>query len=229
MKSELENLLGIFYPKTCSTCAKVLTKYEEILCFSCKLNLPLTKFSEFDNNETEKIFFGRVRIEAATSLLHYNKKGNVQRLIHQLKYKKQQQIGVLFGELLGDELLLSDRFETIDCIIPVPLHPAKLKIRGYNQVNMFGQTLSRKLEIPFYVDILKGKALNKTQTDKNRFDRLNNLEENFELTNKKFLENKHILLIDDVVTTGATLEACCIQLSRTKNIKISIATMAITD
>ena len=229
MNAPLENILGLFYPKICPTCAKVLTKYEEILCFSCKVDLPLTNFSEFKNNETEKIFFGRVKVEAATSLLHYNKKGNVQKLIHQLKYKKQQQIGVLLGELLGEEILISKRFDTIDCIIPVPLHPTKLKSRGYNQVTMFGQSLSHILNIPYYDNILKGRNLQGSQTIKNRSDRLNNFEENFELVNKKFLVRKHVLLIDDVITTGATLEACCIQLNQAKNINISIATMAITD
>ena len=111
----------------------------------------------------------------------------------------------------------------------MPLHPKKLKSRGYNQVTLFGQTLSQKLNVPYYSDILKGKVSQKTQTHKSRFDRLKHLEDNFELVNKELLENMHILLIDDVVTTGATLEACCIQLSQSKNIKISIATMAITD
>ena len=229
MQSVLNNLIGLFYPKICPTCAKVLTNYEEILCFACRIDLPLTKFSKFDNNKTEKIFFGRVEVEAATSLLHYNKKGNVQKLIHNLKYKKQQKIGILLGKLLGDEILSSNRFDNLDCIIPVPLHPKKLKIRGYNQVTKFGETLSDKLTIPFHENILRGRAMSKTQTHKNRFDRLKNLENNFELTNTEFLKNKHVLLIDDVVTTGATLEACCIQLRKIKNLKISIATMAITD
>lgn len=229
MKSELNNLLGLFYPKNCLTCAKVLTKYEEILCFSCKIDLPLTKFSKLKDNETEKIFYGRVPVVSATSLLHFSKKGNVQKLIHHLKYKNQQNIGILLGELLGEEILLSKRFDAVDCIIPVPLHPSKLKIRGYNQVTKFGQSLSQKLTVPYYEDVLIGKALVKTQTHKNRFDRLNDLEKNFELSNLEFLENKHVLLVDDIVTTGATIEACCIQLGLTKNIKISIATMAITD
>jgi len=210
-------------------CAKILIKYEEILCFSCRTELPVTNFSEFKENEVERIFYGRIPVEAGTSLLHYSKKGVVQKLIHQLKYKNQQQIGTFLGELLGDEMILYNRFETVDCIIPVPLHPKKLKSRGYNQVTLFGQTLSRKLNIPYYADILKGKVSLKTQTHKSRIDRLKHLEDNFELTNKELLENRHVLLIDDVVTTGATLEACCIQLNRTKNIKISIATMSITD
>lgn len=229
MQLVIENLIDLFYPKNCLTCAKVLLKYEEILCFSCKSALPLTNFSNFDYNETEKIFFGRVAIEAATSLLHYNKKSNVQKLIHALKYRNQQKIGTLLGEMLGDELLTSNRFDSIDCLVPVPLRPSKLKIRGYNQVTKFGQALSDKLNIPYYEDILKGKAIDKTQTNKSRVDRLKNMEMNFELSDKTFLENKHVLLIDDVITTGATLEACCMQLKKTKNIDISIATMAITD
>jgi ComF family protein len=229
MKSVTNDLLGLFYPKICLTCAKVLIKYEEILCFSCKSDLPLTNFSKFEYNEMEKIFYGRVALEAGTSLLHYSKNGNVQKLIHDLKYKKRQKIGLFLGEMLGDEILEHHRFDTVDCILPVPLHPSKIKIRGYNQVTTFGQALSEKLTIPYYDDILRGRARAKTQTHKNRFDRLKNLEENFELSDKETLKNKHVLLIDDVVTTGATIEACCIQLSQIKNIKISIATMAITD
>jgi len=229
MSTLIQNLIGLFYPKNCIICAKVLTKYEEILCFSCRSDLPLTKFSKFANNETEKIFFGRVALEAGTSLLHYSKNSNVQKLIHQLKYKNRQKIGLLLGELLADEILSNHRFDTVDCIIPVPLHPSKLKVRGYNQVTKFGQSLSKKLALPYYEDILIGRAKAKTQTHKNRFDRLKNLEKNFELSNEEILKNKHVLLIDDVVTTGATIEACCIQLNQVKNIKISIATMAITD
>lgn len=229
MKSVTNDLLGLFYPKICLTCAKVLIKYEEILCFSCRTELPLTNFSEFKENEVERTFYGRIQVEAGTSLLHYSKKGIVQKLIHQLKYKKQQQIGAFLAELLGDEMMQYSRFNTVDCIIPVPLHPKKLKSRGYNQVTLFGQILSQKLNIPYFDDILKGKVSLKTQTHKSRFDRLKHLEDNFELTNKELLKNRHILLIDDVVTTGATLEACCIQLNQVKNIKISIATMAITD
>jgi len=229
MQLAIENLIDLFYPKNCLTCAKVLLKYEEILCFSCKSDLPLTNFSKFDYNGTEKVFFGRVQIEAAASLLYYNKKSNVQKLIHALKYRNQQKIGTLLGEMLGDELLSSNRFDSIDCLIPVPIPPSKLKIRGYNQVTMFGQALSDKMNIPYYEDILRGKAIDKTQTNKSRVDRLKNIEMNFELSDKTLLGNKHVLLIDDIITTGATLEACCIQLKKIKNIKISIATMAITD
>ena len=229
MNSSLKNLFGLFYPKKCLACAKVLIKYEEILCFSCKIDLPLTNFTSIGENETEKIFYGRIPLESATSLLHFSKRGKVQKLIHNLKYKNQQELGNFFGELLGDELLLSGRFNSIDCIIPVPLHKKKIKKRGYNQVTTFGNRLSQKLSIPYYENILVKNVMIKTQTFKTRSDRSKNIKNLFELNDIELLQGKHILLIDDVVTTGATLEACWLVLNQTKKIKISIATMAITD
>lgn len=229
MKTALSNLLGLFYPKKCPTCAKVISNYEEILCLSCKMELPIIDFTDNEDNIIEKLFYGRIPVEAATSLLYFNKRGIVQRLIHQLKYKGQQEIGKFLGEWLGKKMLLTNRFNSLDCIIPVPLHPKKLKKRGYNQVDTFGESLSKRLEIPLINDKLLRISKSNTQTFKNRFERWKNVEEIFELSDKEFFKNKHILLIDDIVTTGATLESCCIQLLKTDNIKISIATMAITE
>ena len=229
LKTAIRNLFGLFYPKICATCTKVLLNYEEILCFSCSVDLPITNFTKIKENKAEKSFYGRVPIMAVTSLLYFNKRGKVQKLIHQLKYKNQQQIGQFLGDWLGEEIIESKRFENIDCIIPVPLHPKKLKKRGYNQVITFGESLSKKLKIPLIENKLIRISKSYTQTFKNRFDRWKSVEEIFELSDKDFFENKHILLIDDVITTGATLEACCLQLMQTKNIKISIATMVITE
>ena len=133
------------------------------------------------------------------------------------------------GEWLGTKILQSKRFNSLDCIIPVPLHPKKLKKRGYNQVRSFGESLSNKLNIPMIENKLLRVSKSNTQTYKNRFERSKNVEEIFELPDINIFKNQHILLIDDVVTTGATLESCCVQLMKTKNIKISIATMVITE
>ncbi|MCF6297230.1 MAG: ComF family protein [Flavobacteriaceae bacterium] len=229
IKIAMINLFGLFYPKKCLTCAKVLLNYEEILCFSCRVDLPITNFTKIKENKTEKTFYGRVPVIAATSLLYFSKRGKVQKLIHQLKYKNQQQVGQFLGDWLGEEIIESKRFENIDCIIPVPLHPKRLKKRGYNQVITFGESLSKKLKIPLVENKLIRISKSYTQTFKNRFDRWKSVEEIFELSDSKIFENKHILLIDDVITTGATLEACCVQFMQAKNIKISIATMTITE
>lgn len=223
-----KDVFAIFFPEVCLGCNESLASHESIICLNCRHDLPLTNFSFEENNLIEKSFYGRIPLENATSLFYFFKKGNVQRLIHELKYNKQQQVGTFIGDWLGEQLVESKRFETIDCIIPVPLHPKKLKKRGYNQVTTFGESLAKKLAIPYYSTILIRVSSTKTQTKKLRLERWKNVQELFHVSNNAALENKHILLIDDVITTGATLEACYDALSHTKNLKISIACMAYT-
>jgi competence protein ComFC len=224
----VKDITNLFYPEECLICCKTLTEHEIRLCLACRLDLPLTNFSANEGNEMEISFYGRVPIINATSLFYYNRKGNVQKLIHQLKYKNQQKIGFFLGEWLGEEMLGSERFNGLDCIIPVPMHPKKLKKRGYNQVITFGQGLSKRMKIPLNEIALISISKTKTQTFKTRLERSTQIDEKFQLSNQAILEGKHILLIDDVITTGATLEACCIPLMQVKNIKITIATIAVT-
>ena len=228
MISPLNDVFNLFYPELCSICENQLVKGEKTICIQCLSDLPITNFCKLKNNSVESSFYGRILIEEATSLFFYQKKGKVQKLIHQLKYKGNQQIGAVLGDWLGENMLLSDRFKDLDGIITVPLHPNKFKKRGYNQVTTFGESLAKKLEIPLIENVLVKVSGSQTQTKKNRFDRSVNVNEKFELLDNEVLKNKHILLIDDIITTGATLEACSIQLQQTKNIKISIATMAYT-
>ena len=228
MINPLNDVFNLFYPELCSICENQLVKGEKTICIQCLSDLPITNFCKLKNNSVESSFYGRILIEEATSLFFYQKKGKVQKLIHQLKYKGNQQIGAVLGDWLGENMLLSDRFKDLDGIIAVPLHPNKFKKRGYNQVTTFGKSLAKKLEIPLIENVLVKVSGSQTQTKKNRFDRSVNVNEKFELLDNEVLKNKHILLIDDIITTGATLEACSIQLQQTKNIKISIATMAYT-
>jgi len=224
----IKDIFAVFFPETCLCCNENLLTNETIICLSCRHDLPLTNFSFEENNLIEKSFYGRIPLENATSLFYFFKKGNVQHLIHELKYKKQQQVGTFIGDWLGEQLAENHRFKTIDCIIPVPLHSKKLKKRGYNQVTTFGESLAKKLEIPYNPSILTRISSTKTQTKKLRLERWKNVQELFHVQNNLALENKHILLIDDVITTGATLEACYEALRHTKNLKISIACMAYT-
>ncbi len=224
----LKNIFDIFFPKICLACNDTLSSNEKVLCVNCRHDLPLTNFSFEPNNLVEKSFYGRYPIQNGTALFYFYKQGTVQKLIHHLKYKNQQQVGTFIGNWLSEEMLESKRFQNIDYIIPVPLHKNKLAKRGYNQVSTFGKSLSKKLNIPFKEDLLVRVSYTKTQTKKIRLDRWKNVQELFYVPNPNKTNHKHILLIDDVITTGATLEACCNAFKNSTGIKISIACMAFT-
>lgn len=225
----VSNVLRIFYPNLCAVCHKQTLKDETVLCTICRYNLPLIKVNNYSNNEITTVFYGRIPVKKAVAFLYFNKNNSTQKLIHQLKYKGVQEIGALLGNWFGNQLKKQKVFTDVDYIIPVPLHPKKEKVRGYNQVTAFGQNLGKTLNISYLNGVLQRVSSAKTQTLKERFERFTNLNTKFLLTDTKVLENKHILLIDDVITTGATLEACCNELLKTKNISISIATIAYTE
>ena len=225
----LKAIFNLFFPDVCLNCKLQLRKNESLICTQCRHDFPQTNFTNTPENLIEKKFYGRVPLHAATSLFYYHKNGKVQQIIHQLKYKNQQEIGTLFGNWLGEEVLQSNRFNTIDCIVPVPLHPKKKKKRGYNQLTKFGEAISKKLNSELIENKLIKIESTDTQTQKGRIERWRNAQHLFELTDTSFFENKHVLLIDDVITTGATIESCVNQLLKTKNIKISIAVMAFTE
>lgn len=223
------DVLHLFFPKLCITCTTKLLQSEKLICTICRHDLPLICYKSHKDNKITQSFLGRIQIEKATALLYYRKTGKTKDLIHALKYKGRQEIGAFFGDWLGNILNESNQFNDIDYIIPVPLHPKKLKQRGYNQVTSFGKSLAHHLQTTYLPDALLRVSHSKTQTFKQRFDRFNNNNTKFYLNNDHILKNKHVLLIDDVITTGATLESCCKELLKAKDIKISIATMAYTE
>ena len=222
------DFLDLLYPRTCPACDKPLLRHEEVICTLCVHSLPVTDFHDQENNPVEQIFFGRIPVENATSLLLFEKKGIVQNLIHNLKYRGHEEIGQFLGHWLGSELKQSKRYSGITAVIPVPLHKSKLKKRGFNQVTKFGQEIATALQVPYVDSVLLKTTTSQTQTTKKRFARWGNLEESFVLKNPGEIQNGHVLLVDDLVTTGATLEACVHQLLQIPNLKISIATMAFT-
>jgi ComF family protein len=224
-----KDIFYLFFPKVCLNCKLQLKRNESLICTICRHDFPKTNFSNTPENVLEKKFYGRVPIESGTSLFFYHKNGKIQQIIHQLKYKNQEEIGTLFGNWLGGEMQEGGRFGNIDYIIPVPLHPNKKKKRGYNQLTKFGEILAKKLNANLIENKLMKVGSTETQTKKSLIERWRNIDELFELSDILFFENKHILLIDDVITTGATIETCANQLLKTKNIKISIAVMAYTE
>ena len=225
----LQHLFNLFYPDTCVCCDQYLLDQEKIICIECRLDLPFIETGNSTYNPLLETLKGKVIVEEGTSFLYYHPVGKVKKLIHQLKYKNNQKVGIFLGEWLGQKLLETKAYNSIDYIIPVPLHKDKLRLRGYNQLTKFGETLSSILNIKYLEGVLIRNTMAKTQTLKKRLDRFKSLVNNFSLISADLLKNKHVLLIDDVVTTGATLEACCNELLKVEGMKISIVTIALTE
>ncbi len=224
-----QDVLHLFFPKICITCDIKLLQPEKIICTLCRHDLPIICYTNYENNKITKAFYGRIPIEKATSFLFYRKEGKTKKLIHALKYKGNQEVGNFIGDWFGGILKDSSEFKDIDCIIPVPLHPKKQRKRGYNQLTTFGLRLSEHLTKPYLEDVLIRTSASKTQTFKQRFERFSNNSTKFSVPDPSIIKNKHILLVDDVITTGATLESCCKELLNSESIKISIVTMAYTE
>jgi len=181
------------------------------------------------NDALKNVFYGRVKLEQATALLHFSKKGIVQQLMHNLKYRGYEDIGLFLGTWLGAELKDIEAFKSIDVVIPVPLHRSKLRKRGYNQVTKFGQEIAKALNVEYNTEVLQKTLATKTQVFKDRILRTSGNAATFSITENQSLKGKHILLVDDIVTTGATIESCANALLKIEGIKISLAAMAITD
>jgi len=223
--SKFEYLLNLFYPKICMSCSQALNSQEETICIKCLLRLPKTGFHFHEDNPISRVFWGRIDIAAATSFLFFSKQGRVQSLMHNLKYRGQKEVGIYLGKLFGNDLKESPLFQNIDLIIPIPLHPKKLATRGFNQSMMIAKGLSESMELPIN-EYLQRSIHTSTQTKKSRYDRWKNVKDIFEISEPDSLKNKSILLVDDVLTTGATLEAGAGKLLEVEGTKVYIATLA---
>ncbi|WP_242131270.1 ComF family protein [Aestuariivivens marinum] len=223
----LKSLINLFFPKICYACLNILEDNQDTICTSCRNNLPVTNF-HFNNDDTViKVLYGRAKIEQGTALFRFEKKGPVQQLIHGLKYRGYENIGVVLGNWLGGELKTIKHYNHIDIVIPVPLHKKKLKKRGYNQVAKFGQEIAKQLQVTYVDNVLLKITNTKSQVNKKRFARWQGNDTLFTVNQIDSINNKHILLVDDIITTGATMEACINVLSKAKNVKISVVCMAI--
>ncbi len=227
LKRVLENVVNVFYPKLCLACESETYSGIIPVCVRCINELPIANLHKESENLITERLLGRIEAKAAGALFYFTKKGKVQHLIHQAKYSGDAQISKLLGNWMGRLLMESDLFNDIDVVVPVPLHYSKIKTRGYNQSAEFGRGISEILNKPVLNEALKRNRKDISQTSKNRIDRLTNVHSSFELNNVKGLENKHILLVDDVLTTGATIEACAEKLTSIEGTSISICVMAI--
>lgn len=226
MKKYFDDFLSLFFPQHCAVCKQSLINQEKIICSSCLYKLPRTNFHKTPENSVEKSFWGRVFIEQGTSYFFFRKGSNYQKLLHKLKYQNQPQIGFELGKYFASEIVKEGFFKDIDYIVPVPLHKKKLKKRGYNQSAEIAKGMSKFLGGKLSEQLLKRSSFTDTQTKKNRFDRWENVAEVFVCKTPELIENKHILLVDDVLTTGATIEGCVQAFKKVAQVKVSIATLA---
>ncbi len=217
------SVLDIVFPNDCAICNTHLLHNENYLCLNCRFDLPYINQSQNYQDSLQKLFWGRVNVERVYSLLNYQKGNQTQTLLHLLKYHDKTKLAAYLGERLGAVIPNPKQF---DFIIPVPLHPKKQRKRGYNQSTVIGNGVNQKLNVPLNEKILFRSSHNKSQTNYTKYDRWDNVNTIFKVKKPKLLENKHILLIDDVLTTGATIEACVKELLKSKGCKVSIATLA---
>lgn len=221
-------LLTLFFPKVCCCCGSFLNAKLEHICIGCRTSLPKTNYHLYRENPLQKIFWGRLALENVYSYYKFMDSGKIQRLIHQFKYKGMKEIGITVGKMYGKELMDAGALNGIDCIVPVPIHKKKEKMRGYNQSHFFAEGISISTGIESKKDAVEKYRHTSSQTRKSRYSRWKNVETSFQLKEKNELENKHILLVDDVLTTGATIEACGQKLLGVPGVKITVATMACT-
>jgi ComF family protein len=227
--SYFDDFIGLFFPELCAACGKSLVKNEEVICSSCIYYLHYTNHHQDPENQVARQLWGRFSFVHAGAFLYFQKGNKVQHLMHQLKYNHRPEAGLQMGRLYGAELKRSAGWMLPDVVIPVPLHPAKQRKRGYNQSEHIAKGLAETLDIPLVNDNLYRVQNTETQTRKTRFDRYENLKDAFKVRDAALLEDKHVLLVDDVITTGATLEACALQLLELKGVRVSVGALAFAE
>jgi ComF family protein len=221
-------LVDLFFPPSCLACSKTLHDNEIEICVECRHHLPLTNYHFRKEQPINQLFFGRLEFKAATSLFFFQKNSRVQKLLHQLKYKNQESLGTILGTWLGLEMKSSMLFDTVDLVVPVPSHKKRMKKRGYNQVLSFAQAIANVLEVPCNNLVLTKTKNTKSQVFQTKEQRWESVADSFKIITNKFIYKKHILIVDDLITTGSTIEACANVLIDAGVKNLSLATIAIT-
>lgn len=221
-----DSFLHLFFPHVCAGCGSDALGSEETICIHCLYHLPKTDFDLIADNPVEKIFWGRIPLVSACSIYYFSKDSLLQSLLHQLKYRAHHSLGPCLGKEMGKLLARSDRFLPVDGILPVPLHPSREKQRGYNQAGLLAEGIGHATNTPLFTDMLHRTTATSTQTKKNRLQRWENIQDKFICSNNATVRGKHLLLVDDVITTGATLESCGQCLLAAGAASIRIATLA---
>ncbi len=217
---------ALFVPRRCAGCDTTLMSFEECLCLGCMEDLPRTRFHEDAANRVEQLFWGKLKLESASALLHFARKGMVQHMLHRIKYQQDQDTGLFLGRLMGEELKDSPRFASVDMLLAVPLHPRKQRSRGYNQAQLLVDGMCETWPHPSVGRELMRVVRTPSQTKRGRLDRWLNVKEAFHLPDPGALQGKHVLIVDDVVTTGATIEGCVHALRTVPDLRVSLFTAA---
>lgn len=222
-----KDFINLFFPRLCVSCSRNLFNQEKIICIKCLFEIPKTNFHLYEDNPVAQLFWGRVNIQNATSYYFYIKGSKFQSLIHKMKYKNQPEIGSLLGIKLGSQLYESPPYQDVNLVVPVPLHPKKEKKRGYNQSQTIAEEIAKIFNVECVSDNLYRHSDTPSQTNRSRYNRFENVSLMFDLKYPEQFEGKHILLVDDVITTGSTLEACAARLLEVSGTRVSAATLAV--
>jgi ComF family protein len=222
-----DDFISLLFPRLCYACGNHLSRNENLICTECYILIPRTGYHLEPDNPVEKLFWGRCRIEKAAAFSFYNKGSRIRNLIHNLKYKGIRDVGYELGRIYGETLKNSDFTDDIDIIIPVPLHPSKKRVRGFNQSDIISQGLSEATGLPVDKLLLSRITVSSSQTKKSRYERWTNVEGIFSVADVANLRGKHVLLVDDVITTGSTIESCASELLKTEGVRVSVVALAV--
>jgi ComF family protein len=222
----LRHVAGLFLPRRCAACDQALMSFEQAICLQCTSELPQTHFHDDALNAVERLFHGKQNLHAASALLRFNASGMVQRMLHRLKYRGDMEVGLELGRRMAQAAMSSRRFADVDVLVAVPLHPRKERQRGYNQSQVLVDGMREVWPTRTSGAGLLRVTSTKSQTKRGRVERWKNVEHAFDIGDQATLEHAHVLLVDDVITTGATIEACATALSSVPGIRISVFTCA---
>ncbi len=226
LSSWIDPVFWLYFPKNCPACGRPLRLFGANICGRCSQNLPETHFFEAPNNPIEKIFYGRLPISAGAAAWYFHKNSALQALLFQLKYKSNKDVGLFIGKQMGALLAASERFSSIDALVPVPLHPQALSKRGFNQAALICEGIGQVWHKPVLTGAIARTKHTSTQTKQTRAERWDNMENAFTVKDPTSINGKHLLIIDDVITTGATIEACGKTLLTIKDVRVSVAAAA---
>ncbi len=221
-----DDFISLLFPRLCYGCGDHLMRNESLICTDCYVRIPRTEYHTQPENPVAQLFWGRCCIEKAAAFSYYNKGSRIRRLIHNLKYNGIQELGIELGKIYGRSLKESGFTDEIDLIIPVPLHPVKKRTRGFNQSELISAGLSESTGVPVDLLSLARVSVSDTQTKRSRYDRWTNVEGIFAVTDQDLIKGKHILLVDDVITTGSTIESCTNELLKTEGVRVSVIALA---